>query len=116
MPNSPAPGQATRRSFALTGRSRAFDTRTQAVRPDIADVRLADQVFAPHYAAPMPMVVKIAAPLAARGAPDAEVLTQMEPGDVFEALDFAGGFAWGIAPGKNLVGYLPLKALGREAA
>ncbi|RDE06094.1 SH3 domain-containing protein [Sphingomonas aracearum] len=86
------------------------------MRADIADVRLADQVFAPHYAAPMPLVLTAAAALVERPSADAEMLAQLAAGDVFEALDFAGGHAWGIAPGKGLVGYLPLSALGRGAA
>ncbi|HEX8484692.1 hypothetical protein [Sphingomonas sp.] len=32
-------------------------------------------------------------------------------GDLFEVLEFAGALAWGIAPGAELVGYLPAAAL-----
>ena len=45
--------QPSRRAFALTGPSVTLDPRTHAVRGDLADVRLAEQVFAPHYAAPL---------------------------------------------------------------
>ena len=40
----------------LKGRApmQAIDPRVDAVRRDLADVRLAERVFAPHYAAPLP--------------------------------------------------------------
>lgn len=89
-----------------------LDPATHAVRGDLADVRLAEQVFAPHYAAPMPATVVAATTLFAdraltdrRGA--------LKPGDVFEVLELAGGHAWGLAPGHALVGYVDRAMLDR---
>jgi hypothetical protein len=81
------------------------------VRPDLADIRLADRVFAPHYAAPMPRT--LATDAALRAAPDSnsETLATLAAGDVFEVLELAGGNAWGVAPGQKLVGYIPADAL-----
>jgi hypothetical protein len=101
----------TRKRFALTGRSRAIDPRRDAARADLADVRLADRVFAPHYAAPLIRVVQTATALRAASASTSDVLAQLEPGDVFEVLEFAGTTAWGTAPGPKLVGYLDAQAL-----
>ena len=53
----PAPAEPPRRTFALTGPSISIDPRHNAIRPDLADIRLAEYVFAPHYAAPLPCVV-----------------------------------------------------------
>jgi hypothetical protein len=82
-----------------------------AVRRDLADVRLADRVFAPHYAAPMPRTLSIPANLRESAAADSEVLASLAAGDTFEVLELAGTHAWGVAPGAGLVGYIPASAL-----
>ena len=81
------------------------------MRRDLADVRLADRVFAPHYAAPMPRVLHEAAALRAAAPADAEVLAELAPGDPFEVLELAGDHAWGVAPSVKLVGYVTASAL-----
>jgi hypothetical protein len=95
----------------LTGPSARIDPRVDAVRRDLADVRLADRVFAPHYAAPM--LRTMAAPAALRAGPDAdsEVLAELVAGDVVEVLELSGSNAWGVAPGPGLVGYIDAGAL-----
>ena len=100
-----------RRRFALTGPSVELDPRTHAVRADLADVRLADRVFAPHYAAPLPRALAHAAALRAGREPETEVLARLEAGDAFELLEAAGGAAWGVATRPGLVGYLDADAL-----
>ncbi|MDF0752810.1 hypothetical protein NLU14_21530, partial [Marinobacter sp. 71-i] len=50
--SSQSPAGPARKRFSLKGRSVPIDPRVDAVRRDLADVRLADRVFAPHYAAP----------------------------------------------------------------
>ena len=107
------PSAPTRNVFALTGKSVALDPLTHAVRGDLADVRLAEYVFAPHYAAPMNCVVcHPVTLLAARGRTSA-VLADLAAGEAFEVLELAGGNAWGVAPGRNLVGYVDRHALER---
>ena len=81
------------------------------MRRDLADVRLADRVFAPHYAAPMPRTLSVPADLRISAAADSEVLANLAAGDVFEVLELAGNHAWGVAPGAGLVGYIPASAL-----
>jgi hypothetical protein len=88
-----------------------LDPRTHAVRADIADIRLADQVFAPHYARAQSRTLAISTPLRAGRGDDAETLATLAPGDAFELLDVTGAAAWGIAPGRGLVGYLDMDAL-----
>jgi hypothetical protein len=97
---------------ALDGRSVALDPRTSAVRPDLADVRLADLVFAPHYAAPVARVIAAVTPLRAGRAGDAEVLATLGAGARFELLDIVGDDAWGIATAEALVGYVDAATLG----
>ena len=81
------------------------------MRRDLADVRLADRVFAPHYAAPMPRSLATIAELRASAAADSEVLASLNAGDVFEVLELAGNHAWGVAPAVGIVGYIPAAAL-----
>ncbi len=83
-----------------------LDPRTNAVRPDIADVRLADSVFAPHYAAPLRRTVRHAATLREARDPGSTVLATLAPGAAFDLLDMTGGVAWGIAVEAGHVGYL----------
>lgn len=82
-----------------------------AVRSDLADMRLADTVFAPHYAAPLTMAIARTVALRQAAAQDSTVLAVLAPGEGFEALDFAAGSAWGIATGHRLVGYVDRDAL-----
>ena len=86
-----------------------LDPRTHAVRGDLADIRLAEQVFAPHYAQAMLCRVCWTTPLldAIDGTPIAELVK----GEAFELLELAGGHGWGVAPGHELVGYVDRRAL-----
>lgn len=109
----PASSEPARKSFALQGRTVGLDPRTHAVRPDLADVRLAEYVFAPHYAAPLPY--RTNAPVTLReGRPiGSAVLAELRSGETFEVLELAGGNAWGIAPNLGLVGYCDAGLLER---
>ena len=107
------PGAAAppRRSFALTGRSVAIDPRHNAVRPDLADIRLAKYVFAPHYVAPMLCVVTRTVGLHASSSPDSETLAELHPGEAFECLEVLRDVAWGVSPDRRLAGYVDRHAL-----
>ena len=107
-PSAPPP---RRKGFALTGRSHPVDPRTDAVRADIADVRLAERVFAPHYVAPMRCTLADDAVLRIGRGTDAEALARLARDDAFDLLDVTGGVAWGIAVESGLVGYLDAAAL-----
>jgi hypothetical protein len=98
----------------LTGRSATLDPRRNAVRPDLADVRLAAQVFAPHYVEPMAMVANRTTPLL--DAPAGEPLAMLAAGDVFDVLEIASTLSWGQRRGDGLVGYVANDALDRAGA
>jgi hypothetical protein len=85
------------------------------VRRDLADVRLAGQVFAPHYASPMPMGVAIEVALREGPEGNSTVMALLHPHEIFEVLELAGDNAWGIALGHGLVGYVNADALDRPA-
>lgn len=88
-----------------------IDPRTDAARRDLADVRLASRIFAPHYAAPVDYVVVAATSLREAGDAAAEKLADLTPGDTFEVLELSAGNAWGRAPALNLVGYVDAEQL-----
>lgn len=114
-PSDPAPAlnaaQAPAPHFALSGPRRPIDPATNAVRPDLADIRLAEYVFAPHYAAPMTMIATAPAPLRSGPGEDAPMIASLTPGDRFEALEISRGYVWGKASGPNLVGYVAQSSL-----
>lgn len=86
-----------------------------AVRRDLADVRLAGQVFAPHYASALPMKVAIEVVLREGPERNSSVMGLLQPHETFEVLELAGEHAWGIALGHGLVGYVDSDALVRPA-
>lgn len=88
-----------------------MDPRIFAVRRDLADARLADRVFAPHYAIAHPCGVIAAAPLFAEPRADGDPLSEVLAGERFDLLEKGGDRAWGIAA-DGAVGYIPLAALG----
>lgn len=85
------------------------------MRADLADVRLAARVFAPHYAAPCNRTLTRDAVLhgAFRGGDE---LAQLAAQSRFELLDVTGSTAWGIAVDSGLVGYLDADALAGSGA
>lgn len=113
----PGVAGAGRDRFGLTGASQPYDPRIVAIRPDLADIAVAGQHFAPHYAAPM--MRSGALPAAAiRSAPslDAEQTSELLFGESFALLDLTGGWAWGYSLADHYVGYLAADALTAPVA
>jgi hypothetical protein len=107
------PGQ----QLTLSGPSENLDAAHWPVRGDLAHIRLAGRCFVPHYAVPMPHVVKApGATLRQQGDAQAEVLAQLLAGDGFDVLDMSGGWCWGQVADDGFVGYVQhhLLALARE--
>ncbi|MDR6851005.1 hypothetical protein J2Y54_000498 [Sphingomonas sp. BE123] len=105
----------TRNRFALRGRSVQIDPRRDAARRDLADVRLADRIFAPHYAAPLFQRAVQETPIRAGRDPESEAIAALPAGAEFEVLEISGGLAWGRAPSIQTVGYVDASALGIAA-
>ncbi|GGD42677.1 SH3 domain-containing protein [Croceicoccus pelagius] len=98
-------------SFALAGPSRHERGTVLPVRGDLAHIRLAGEVFVPHYAVPMPHKLASDCALLSAARDDAEVLGQLFEGSAFDVLDMAGGWAWGVVDGDGAVGYVALDQL-----
>lgn len=87
------------------------DRRIQAIRKDLADVRLAERAFAPHYAAAVTRGIALQTPLYADHHGEAPPLSEVLPGDRFEMLELSGDHAWGICVTDGAVGYVPVETL-----
>ena len=88
-----------------------------AVRPDVADIALADLVFAPHYAKAMPRtVIAASAMLRTKPSEDSPAGSQLLMGEMFHVLDATAGWAWGYCGRDHYVGYVRLEALGAAEA
>jgi cell wall-associated NlpC family hydrolase len=84
------------------------------VRGDLADVRLADRVFAPHYAAAILCSAVEASPILDSRQSGGNVLSEILPGEGFEMLELATDFAWGICLGDGSVGFVARGALSYD--
>ncbi|MGN6620026.1 MAG: SH3 domain-containing protein [Sphingomonas sp.] len=111
LPQPPSVSTLPRSAFTLSGRSVALDPRTHAVRADLADIRLADRVFAPHYAAPLTMTATAQTPVKATASPDAEILAMLEIGETFDVLEVSSQHCWGQRGSGGIVGYVATSAL-----
>lgn len=92
-----------------------IDPRVDAARRDLADIRLADRIFAPHYAAPMPRALAAATTLRTANTADAEIVASLRAGETFEVLELTATTAWGVARPSGLVGYIDSAALNDSA-
>jgi hypothetical protein len=107
-PRSDPSSSSTAERFSLSGPSLALDERVHAYRRDIADIALAGQLFAPHYARPMMRSCGARATfLRYKPAPDAVIGSELLPGEGFAVLELSGEWAWGYCRYDHYVGYLP---------
>ena len=94
--------------FTLSAPSEKLDAAHWPVRGDLAHIRLAGRCFVPHYAVPMPHVVKApGAALRKLAQAQADVLEELQAGDGFDVLDMSGGWCWGQVVNDGYVGYIP---------
>ncbi|WP_372731706.1 SH3 domain-containing protein [Novosphingobium sp.] len=112
---SPLPVDVPTVQLSLCRPSDRSDKPHLPVRGDLAHIGLAGRYFVPHYAVPMPHVLKAAATLRDAGRPDGGPLRTLAAGEVFDVLDMAGGWAWGQAKSDLLVGYVELTVIEAEA-
>jgi hypothetical protein len=98
-----------RKRFVLTGHSAALDPAVFAVRDDLADVELADRVFAPHYAAAM--AYRVIAPTTAYMNPNSQgaAVMTLSIGDALDAYDLSAGWAW-VRTAKG-IGYVSASSI-----
>lgn len=102
-----------RTSFTLEGHSFIGDKRTTPIRGDLADIKLAGLLFAPHYAVPMIRSCTVPSAMMHQLA-DAEspVISELIHGEDFAILDISGKWAWGYSVHDDYLGYVETTALG----
>ncbi len=98
---------STAERFTLSGPSLKLDERIHAYRRDLADVALAGQLFAPHYARPLIRSCgALTTPLRSEASDTAPVISELLPGEQFAVLEYASGLAWGYCLQDHKVGYV----------
>lgn len=95
----------------LTGPSIVLDPLVHAYRNDLADIALAGQLFAPHYARPVTRTCAIDVVVRSAPSDQADAVYEMILGEEFALLDVTGGWAWGYRRKDHSVGYLRAEAL-----
>jgi hypothetical protein len=69
-------------------------------------------VIASHYAEPVERRIERSAVLRSGPSEAADVIRELEPGELFELLDDTLGWAWGYAGEERRVGYVRSGVLG----
>ena len=110
-PSSPPP----RQTYRLGGHSVEGDKRTTPIRGDLADIKLAGKLFAPHYAVPM-LRTGIAPVTEIHAEPHMTSMpvSALMHGEEFAVLDVAGEWAWGYCLHDDYLGYLRFADLGDD--
>jgi cell wall-associated NlpC family hydrolase len=84
-----------------------LDERVHAYRRDLADIALAGQLFAPHYARPMMRSCGVRhAFMRYKPDPRGVIGSELLPGEQFAVLEMAGHWAWGYSRHDHYVGYI----------
>lgn len=104
-----------RQRYKLSGHSLVGDPRTTPIRGDLADMKLAGKLFAPHYAVPI-LRTGIAPVTEIHAEPHASSMpvSALMHGEEFAVLDVAGEWAWGYCLHDNYLGYLRFAELGDD--
>jgi hypothetical protein len=104
-----------RARYSLSGHSYVGDPRTTPIRGDLADIKLAGKLFAPHYAIPV-IRTGIAPVTEIFEQPDvlSQPVSALMHGEEFAVLDIAGEWAWGYCLHDDYLGYLKFAGLGDD--
>lgn len=88
---------------------------TLPLRGDLAHIALADRYLVPHYVVPQIHAIGTAdVALKLNASADAETISTLPAGSVFEVLDHAGAWSWGCVTADGPTGYILTKHLAAE--
>jgi hypothetical protein len=82
-----------------------LDPAIHAVRDDLADVELADRVFAPHYAKALACRVTVETTVHVKPNVKSDKVDDLSVGVVVDLFDLSAGWGW-ISTAKGM-GYVP---------
>ena len=111
LPATTVSSAPPRRRFRLTSPSTPVDPHQHALRRDLADIALADRVFAQHYVEPMAFGVARAAVIHQLPRQDSKSVGTIAAGHSFHVLDIGRDWAWGRCAAAGCVGYVETSAL-----
>jgi NlpC/P60 family/Bacterial dipeptidyl-peptidase Sh3 domain len=104
-----------RATYTLEGHSYVGDKRTTPIRGDLADIKLAGKLFAPHYAVPMiRSCIVPSAMMHEQADGESTGISELIYGEDFAVLDVAGIWAWGYTVHDDYLGYVALAALSER--
>lgn len=104
-----------RPTFTLEGHSIIGDKRTTPIRGDLADIKLAGKLFAPHYAVPLlRSCVESSVVMHEEADGDSTPISELLMGEDFALLDVSGKWAWGYSLHDDYLGYVQLSTLGDQ--
>ncbi len=111
MPNRVNPPSPIVDGFALSGVSSLPDPATNAFRKDLADVALAGQVIASHYAEPLLRHLICDTSAFSEPSEQSQAIASLSSGAPLQMLDCSRGWAWGyLADGR--VAYVAADCVG----
>jgi hypothetical protein len=94
-----------RKRFVLLGHSAVLDPAIHAVRDDLADVELADRVFAPHYAKALACRATVESTVHVKPNVESDKVDDLSVGVFVDLFDLSAGWGW-IRTAKGM-GYVP---------
>ncbi len=88
------------------------ESGTLPLRGDMAHIALAERFLVPHYVQPQKrMIGPEGGQLRRSSQVEGEIVLQLTPNTLFEALDYAGDWCWGCLGPNGPAGYVELSAL-----
>ncbi len=100
-----------RKQFRLDGPSVALEPGRYAVRRDLAEIEVADRIFAQHFVEPMAVVLTAPVLILARPTKSADIVATLAVGDIFLIVDVGHEWAWGRGEAVGTVGYVAAATL-----
>jgi hypothetical protein len=73
----------------------------------VAEIGVADRIFAQHYVAPLALTLKSPAKVYAWPSTQSEIVASLASGEIFHLVDLGHDWAWGRGDALGSVGYLP---------
>lgn len=95
-----------RKQFRLIGPSVVLESGRYAVRRDLAEITVADRIFAQHYVEPMAVKLHNAATVYARPDTHSDPVATLKAGDAFYLIDLGHEWAWGRGDASGTIGYV----------